>query len=183
MSDQSLELLFQVQNCNVVVKENGPQVELFSELENLSDGKSESFFDSIFDSIMNLQYELIVGAAEINSNSFDPAISECTIKNVILVVEASNSLQEMILVFSYRNEFIISHDNTKLLAGLGNLLKSIKLALRLIKDTNTRLIPCNLVKLFKLGQIRLQELVQMLFQGIQVMGEHLSQQVIELALA
>jgi hypothetical protein len=157
-------------------------MELFSELENLSDRKAKPFFDTILNTVVHFQYKLVVSATEVDSNSFNPAISEGTINNMILIVEASNSLQEMIVVFTDRDELIVFHDDAKLFAGLGDFLEPIKLPFGLSKGVDTRLIPCNFLKLLELGQICFQELCQMLLERIKVVGEDLLEQVVELAL-
>jgi hypothetical protein len=157
-------------------------MKLFSELENLSDRKAEPFFDTILNSVMHFQYKLVVRATEVDSNSFNPAISEGTINNMILIVEAPDSLQEMIVVFTDRDELIVFHDDAKLFAGLGDFLEPIKLSFGLSKGVDARLIPCNFLKLLEFGQISFQELLQMLFECIKVIGEDLLQQVVELAL-
>ena len=68
-------------------------MELFSELEDFSDRKPKSFFDSIFHSIMNFENKLVIGSTEINSDSLNSAISESSIENVVLIIESTNSLQ------------------------------------------------------------------------------------------
>lgn len=107
-------------------------MKLFSKLQNLPERESEAFFKPIVDSVMNFQHEFVIEPIVIDSDAFDPAISKSSIDQMILIIESSDSLEEIVIMFPDRNELIISQEDTELFVGFGDFLKSKELFIALL---------------------------------------------------